>query len=281
MRSLILSLFAMAAAGALQAQAQQPKVVLIAGKPSHGPLNHEHRAGSMLLAKCLRQNGVNAVVVTGGWPEDEAVFQGAGGIVMFMDGGARHPLLTGERLNTIGALMDKGVGLALLHYAVEIPLGVPGEKLLDWTGGYYERPYSTNPHNDTFLEQGSPDHPISRGWRPFQAKDEWYYRIRFRPGDARLKPILTTMLPKDNPNKETVAWAVERAGGGRGFGFTGLHEHRNLGIDDFRRLLVNAILWVSKVEVPRTGAKCDITPADLMANLDDKPDPGTKNKKKQ
>lgn len=279
MRSLLL--LALAAGAFVQPAASQPKVVLIAGRPSHGPLNHEHRAGSMLLAKCLRQNGVNAVVVTGGWPEDESVFQGAKGIVMFLDGGERHPILTGDRLNTIGALMEKGVGLALLHYAVEIPKGVPGEKLLDWTGGYYERPYSTNPHNDTFLEHSSPAHPISRGWKAFQANDEWYYRIRFRPGDARLKPILTTMLPKDAPNKEVVAWAVERADGGRGFGFTGLHEHRNLGLTDFRRLLVNAILWVSKVDIPATGALCDITAEDLAANLDDKPDPRTKNKKKQ
>lgn len=275
MRLLNLSL---AVALALPVCAQSTKVVLVAGRPSHGPMNHEHRAGSMLLAKCLRQNGVEAVVVTGGWPEDESVFQGAKGIVLFMDGGEGHPILKGTRIETIGKLMDKGVGLALLHYAVEIPKGAPGEKLLDWTGGYYERPYSTNPHNDTFLERATADHPISRGWKGFQANDEWYYRIRFREGDTRLKPILTTMLPKDHPNKETVAWAVERADGGRGFGFTGLHEHRNLALDDYRRLLVNAILWVSKAEVPGEGARCDIRPEDLNANLDEKAAPKAKKK---
>jgi hypothetical protein len=43
------------------------KIVLVAGKPSHGPGEHEFNAGTLLLAKCLRQNeGVDAVVVQGG-----------------------------------------------------------------------------------------------------------------------------------------------------------------------------------------------------------------------
>ena len=38
------------------------KIVLVAGKPSHGPGEHEFNAGTLLLAKCLRQNeGVDAV----------------------------------------------------------------------------------------------------------------------------------------------------------------------------------------------------------------------------
>ena len=32
------------------------KIVIVAGTPSHGPGEHEFNAGSMLLAKCLRQN---------------------------------------------------------------------------------------------------------------------------------------------------------------------------------------------------------------------------------
>ena len=38
-----------------------------------------------------------------------------------------------------------------------------------------------------------------------------------------------------------------------GFGFTGLHKHANLGNDDFRKLLLNAVAWVSKLEVPAKG----------------------------
>jgi type 1 glutamine amidotransferase len=247
------------------------KIVLVAGKPSHGPGEHEFNAGTMLLAKCLRQNpGVTAVVVTGGWPAEDSLFDGAAAIVLYMDGGDHHPLLTGDRLAKIGSLMKSGVGLACLHYAVEVPKDRGGPELLEWIGGYYERPYSQNPINDTELTQTAPAHPISHGWDSFRGTDEWYYRIRFREGDKRLVPILTTMLPKDAPNQENIAWAVERADGGRGFGFTGGHFHHNWGLEDQRRMIVNAMLWTAKVDIPAGGAKCAITSEDLKVNLDPK-----------
>ena len=121
------------------------------------------------------------------------------------------------------------------------------------------------------VTQAAPKHPISRGWRSFAGKDEWYYLIRFRPDDKRVTPILAAMLPKEAPQNETIAWAVERADGGRGFGFTGAHYHSNWGIQDFRRMVVNAILWSAKVNVAGGGAKCDVTPEDLQANQDYKP----------
>jgi type 1 glutamine amidotransferase len=248
------------------------KIVLVAGRPSHGSGEHEFNAGTLLLDKCLRQNaGVETVVVKGGWPEDEKVFDGAQAIVLYMDGGAKHPILTGMRLETLGRLMQKGVGLACLHYAVEVPQDRGGPQLLDWIGGFYERPYSQNPINDVPLTQASPRHEISRGWKSFQSRDEWYYKIRFRPEDNRVKPILTTMLPKDAPNRETVTWAVQRADGGRGVGFTGGHYHQGWGIEDQRRMVVNAILWVAKMPVPEHGAKVEIRPEDLTQNLDPKP----------
>ena len=40
----------------LTAYAVPKKVVMIAGRPSHGPLSHEHNAGIQLLAKCLKQH---------------------------------------------------------------------------------------------------------------------------------------------------------------------------------------------------------------------------------
>ncbi len=247
------------------------KVVLVAGKPSHGPGAHEHNAGVLLLEKFLHQNkGVRPVAVLNGWPQDASVFDGAAAIVLYMDGGAHHPLLEDDRMALLGNLASRGVGLVFLHYTLEVPKEKGGTQFLQWIGGYYERPYSVNPMNDAELVQASPSHPISRGWKSFRLRDEWYYRIRFDPSGKSFSPILTTMLPKDAPNKETVAWAVERQDGGRGFGFTGGHFHSNWGVLEFRRLLVNAILWTAKAEVPRHGARCDLTPGDLERNLDPK-----------
>src|SRR6266404_339792 len=47
---LVIGLFA-----AFAGSAAEKKIVLIAGKPSHGPGDHEFRAGCLLLQKCLNQ----------------------------------------------------------------------------------------------------------------------------------------------------------------------------------------------------------------------------------
>ena len=47
-----------------------------------------------------------------------------------------------------------------------------------------------------------------------------------------------------------VAWAYERSEGGRGFGFTGGHNHVSWQDDNYRKIMLNAILWTAGMEVP-------------------------------
>ena len=47
---------------------------------------------------------------------------------------------------------------------------------------------------------------------------------------------------------ETLAWCIERPDGGRGFGFTGGHWHKNWEQDDFRTIVLNGIRWVVGME---------------------------------
>ena len=74
----------------------------------------------------------------------------------------------------------------------------------------------------------------------------------------------------DRKEKQHVAWGVERPDGGRGFGFTGGHFHKGWANDDQRKLVLNAILWTAKVEVPAQGVPSKVTPEEMEANLDDK-----------
>jgi type 1 glutamine amidotransferase len=283
----------LAAPRASAADDAKAKVVLIAGRPSHGPGAHEFNAGTKLLVQCLKEvPGVEPVFVAGGWPQDESVFDGAKTVVFFMDGGGGHPMIQKDRLDrVIKPLMDKGVGLVCLHYAVEVAKGKPGDYFLDWLGGYYESGFSTNPHWTADVKS-LPDHPITRGVKPFAVLDEWYYNIRFRPEMKGVTPIVVarpddetrqgkTSSPRGpyphivgaKGREEVLAWAVERPGGGRGFGFTGAHFHKNWGNPDFRTLVLNAILWSAHVEVPSQGVRCDLTDEDLKANLDPKGQP--------
>ena len=50
-----------------------------------------------------------------------------------------------------------------------------------------------------------------------------------------------------------LAWARVRPDGGRAFGFTGAHVHWNWAHDDFRKLVLNAIVWAAWLDVPDKG----------------------------
>jgi hypothetical protein len=65
-------------------------------------------------------------------------------------------------------------------------------------------------------------------------------------------------------------WCTERADGGRGFGFTGGHFHKNWGDENFRKLILNALLWIAKVPVPEQGVVSHLSGEQLVANLDRK-----------
>jgi type 1 glutamine amidotransferase len=276
---------------ALTGFAADKKVVLIAGPQSHGPGEHEHRAGCLLLQSCLTGVlGVNAVVYTNGWPSDpKTAFEGASTIVIYSDGGGGHPFLQADRLQQIGELMKKGVGFVAIHYAVE-PTKEKGEKeFLDWMGGCFEIHHSVNPHWMAEFKE-LPKHPITQGVNPFKIQDEWYFYMRFRDGMKGVTPILSAIAPESTMNrsdgthsgnpevrasvkkgeKQHMAWACERDDGGRGFGFTGAHFHKNWGNDDFRKLVLNAILWTAKKDVPDQGVQSKVTPEDLKKNLDPK-----------
>jgi hypothetical protein len=71
--------------------------------------------------------------------------------------------------------------------------------------------------------------------------------------------------------KQHVAWAYQRPGGGRGFGFTGAHNHVSWQDDNFRKVVLNAILWTAHVEVPKKGCPSP-TPSDsqIGENIDGK-----------
>lgn len=262
------------------------RVVFVAGKPSHGYGAHEHYAGCVLLARTLEESMANFEVAVhrNGWPEDPAVFDGADAIVIYSDGGGGHPVL--PHLEQVQHLIDRGVGLVCLHYAVEVPKGEPGNRFLEWIGGYFETHWSVNPHWVAKFEQ-LPEHPITRGVEPFEIDDEWYYHMRFPENMERVTPILTAIPPAhtlerpDGPHSgnphvrakqgqpQHVAWAIERENGGRGFGFTGGHHHWNWGDPNFRKIVLNAIVWTARAEVPEQGVQPRaVTLSDLEANQD-------------
>jgi hypothetical protein len=182
-------------------------------------------------------------------------------------------------------MAKKGVGIAFIHYALDVGKD-SGRYLVDWVGGYYEQHWSVNPWwTADFKVIG--EHPVGRGVKPFKISDEWYYHMRFAEGMKGVVPILSAIPPENtrqgpdgahsgNPTvrarvgmAEHVMWAYERADGGRGFGFTGGHVHWNYANDSFRKVLLNAVCWIAKADVPAEGvASKRPTVEEMEANLE-------------
>jgi len=232
------------------------KVVFIAGKPTHGEGTHEWDKDAQFLKQCL-EGAVNIEPLAidihyNGWPDNPADLDDADAIVFLTDGYQMHPLNEPGRMAKIHELAKRGVGLAFLHYSVEPPEGKEAD-FIEWMGGCYERGYSQNPINTVAVAPVKNDHPICRGCGGYVAEDEWYFDIRLRSEDPRVVPLLIGNLPPWDPKEKVLAWATTRDDGGRGFGFSGGHYHKNWHMEPFRKMILNAILWVAKAEVPEAG----------------------------
>jgi type 1 glutamine amidotransferase len=288
--ALALSLLPLQTARAADAGAKK-KIYLLAGGPSHGFGAHDHLSGCHLLAKRLNESnlGIEAEVIQG-WPKEKGKLDDAAAVIMYCDGGGGHMALTHTK--ELNALYDKGAGIGCIHYAVEVPKGKPGENWLKWMGGYFETNWSVNPHwVGKFTKL--PQHPVANGVRPFTTNDEWYYNMRFRENMQGVTPILSAVPPdstrqgKDDPHggnpevrkgigknqPEHVVWVSENANGSRGFGCTGGHVHWNWAQDDFRKSILNAIVWVAKIEVPKDGVQSTRPTVDEMLTHHDEPVP--------
>lgn len=250
------------------------RVVFIGAGGGHGGDAHQHLAGNHRFAEALKAGGLNFETFEfDGYPDDPQALAGADAVVFYCNGGGGHLVM--PHLDAFDALMRQGVGLVCLHYAVEVPAGRPGDLMLDWIGGYFETDWSVNPVWTASFD-AIPVHPATRGVEPFTLRDEWYYHMKFRPGMQGVTPLLSAHPPRetldrpDGPHENNphvraairrgeiqhLAWAYERPderGGGRGFGTTAGHWHKNWDEPSLRTLVVNAIAWAAGAPVPEAG----------------------------
>jgi hypothetical protein len=258
------------------------KIVFIADAGTHGDRgNHEFVAGSILMARTLNAAypNVHAVVHTNkAWPKD---LKHADSVIVLLN--HAEPAATDPE---VFAAVRNGAGFMAIHYGVEVNKGTAGDHYLDWMGGYFETFWSVNPWwTPNFTK--FPDHPTARGVKPFTINDEWYYHMRFADDMKGVTPVLADVPPLETAKEESsshggnpavhdevakgtpqvVAWAYDRPDGGRGFGFTGMHLHKNLANDSFRTVLMNGAAWVSGLDVPEAGVPSTTPSDDELAKL--------------
>lgn len=249
------------------------KIVFIAGSNFYKPGEHEYIGGCALLMDLVKQTPGVFPVLALDWPKDPETFKNAKAVVFFLDGGDKHPCLKGGKLVQTIKLAEDGVGLVMLHQGVDIDKDF-GDRMQGWMGAAWEKGYSQRAHwVDEF--KSFPEHPITRGVKPFKIDDGYLYKLRFAAGMKGITPLLRTTNPKDKKAKlddaAIVSWAFEREGGGRSFAFTGGHLHASFAEEGYRRFLVNGILWSAKHEIPAAGAPVALTPAELHRYIENRP----------
>ena len=238
------------------------KVVLIGGTKSEGAGRHDYPSGIRVLARLLKSSpelpGLEIESHPDGWPADAALDR-ASTVVLYFDGLDKHPLLTTERRERFEAAMRAGVGLVVLHQATTIPATDRTVDLQRWLGGTR---YGMFDRATEMAEvaPATPAHPVSRGLAPSTYLDEFYPTLRWQNA---VQPVLEARLHvefregKDlvigEPVTSTVAWAYERAGGGRAFGYTGGHYLAAFDQPTVRKMILNAIAWTAQIEVPAEG----------------------------
>lgn len=292
MKTRLLLMMVVALAAAPGASAGKKIVILAGPLDSHPPGTHEYEKSALLLKHCLEtaenvEQRPEVEVHFQGWPQDESVLEEADSIVVVSAGSDRreedHPLLVGERLKVLAPQMGRGCGLVLFHWATFLPLRVQPQAFR-WVGGHFDyeggeaapdgrRWHSAIETKRWMCRPAGADHPITRGVGPFELQEEFYYRIRFPDDDPRWSPVLKVDGPQGRD--AVVAWGLERLDGGRGFGFTGGHYYDNWEVPEYRRLVLNAILWTAKIEVPEGGVRSETRkiPETRGAHLFLKPEP--------
>ena len=260
------------------------RILFIAGSTTHRHGIHEYKAGSLLLAKALNESGLPVVAKVHwfNWPEDESCFDGVDTIIVYADAGGNY----GDKYAVLDEKYKQGTALMFMHYGVHPTVEV-GEKYYNkWMGGYFADAFSVNPSwiADMVPKDG---HPVARGLSgSIKAFDEFYWNLSFDKSCTDCYPLATgTPTPenmvtygsskfwnKDAADKlgtpQSLLWCRDPADAPRGAGFVGGHFHRNWAIDDYRKLILNTIAWVSKVEVPKDGITSEsVTQETLNQNL--------------
>ena len=275
-----------------QTHAGRKKIVLIAGKKSHGPEGngiHDYPWSVKLLKVMFDRSSVKDKVFVefhlDGWPKDPATLDDADTIMIISDGRDGDKFEEAAHLQSEGHIasiekqIKRGCGFVTFHFSTFAPEKY-SKQMLAWSGAYFQwetdgKPkwYSAITTLDTDVTLCTPDHPMMRGIKPFKLKEEFYYNLRFDPQDKATKPILTVAaLPGREPDGRVVAWAREREDGGRSFGTSCGHYYDNWKNDDFRKLILNAIVWTARAEVPELGVEAKFYSHDeINAALEGKP----------
>lgn len=243
----------------------RPKRLLLLGqKPdSHPKSTHEYMAGQRIIARCLQnQASIQVIVVQADnpWSEGPELLDGADGAVLFLSEGAKWVSGEPSRLAAFQRLAKRGGALTCLHWGMGTKEAAPTENFVALFGGCHGGPDRKYKYGDFPVALGPSQHAIIAGIQPFETHDEFYYDLKFPVApDGHTKLLFATIDQMSFP----VCWAWDRPDRGRSFGFSGLHFHDNWKRLEYRRVIIQGVLWTLGQSIPPTGLTLDLAETDL------------------
>lgn len=261
------------------AEPPHPRILFIGQAPDgHPPGTHEYRAGVGLMAKLLKQVARNApiqaIVVSadGEWKEGPELLDGVDAVFLFVSQGAAWIQEKPSRLAAFQRLAKRGGGLVCLHWGMGTQKAENIEAFVNLFGGCHGGPDRRYKVVEVTTELPNPKHPVVNGIGPLKIREEFYFKLKQPAGGKGITPLIKAPIEGES---HTVAWAFDRPGGGRSFGFTGLHFHENWKQESYRRLMTQGLLWSFGQDIPAKGVAVPVKKNDLVPP----PQPNYKKKK--
>lgn len=229
-------------ANAVENEPRPQRLLLLGqGPDGHPQGSHEYMQGLELLQKMLAgEKGLTVEIVKADepWTDGPEKLAQADGVVVFLAQGATWLNKDPKRRKAFEDFAARGGALVVLHWGMGTKDTKDIEPFVNLFGACHGGPDRRYKVLET--DVAAADHPIAQGIGDFRLKDEFYYALKRAKAADELQPVLRANI---EGNWEMVAWAWERPGGGRSFGFSGLHYHTNWEQPQYRTLVRRGILW--------------------------------------
>jgi type 1 glutamine amidotransferase len=212
------------------------RVVLCAGPKTHGLNEHDYPLWQERWAKLFALAQGVTVETAWIWPEPEQ-FATADVIVFY----SNNPGWTSARAPELETFLDRGGGLAYIHYAVDGHAHC--DELAQCIGLAWKGGQSRFRHGPVDLRFNA--HAITAGFEQTHFVDETYWNL---VGDESRIELLATAVEGGEPRPQM--WVREH---GRGRVFVCIPGHYTWTFDDplFRLLLLRGIAWAAREPVDR------------------------------
>jgi hypothetical protein len=169
------------------------------------------------------------------------------------------------------------MGIMILHWGIDVnneQNPTARDYYMKWFGESAMEGYTQNPLGFWTVTpiKSAQKHPILNGVHRWIYKDEIFSRLVVNPGDPYRTDLLIGESPETNQSEvgspkgvitpRGIASAYEK-GPVRGILWGGMDFHSGLLNDDYRRFLLNAIVWTAGIKVPAGGVKTSATQLQL------------------